>query len=228
MPSPNIEDPAPSMPLLEDLAWHASSVCVLVLDPEGHVLRANDAARLALHPLPPNGPIWMLLPDGSGASLRARMREARTAPVRGVQLNFSNGTSYALTLSCSIGWSGDSCYLLGEALVERDQRMKEELLGLTRELVESNRERAMVAKELEKALAELRSSHWHIRRIQEFLPVCCVCHKVRVSPDQEEAAWESLSSFLAEHGLLMSHGYCPECEARALAELDAVLPPGAV
>jgi hypothetical protein len=198
---------------------------LLVLDAEGRILGANEAAHRALPPLAVDEPIWKFLPESSDALLRVRMREARTAPVRGVQLNFSNGASFALTLSCSIGWSGDSCLLLGEALFERDRRMKEELLDLTRELVESNRGRAKVARELERTLTELRSSHWHIRRIQEFLPTCCVCQNVRVSPDEEGAAWRSLSSFLAEQGLLMSHGYCPKCEAKMLADLDAELPP---
>lgn len=212
--------------LASDLAWHAESVCVLVLDAEGRILRANEAAHRALNPLATGEPVWTLLPESGGSLLRARLLEARTAPVRGVHLNFTNGSSYALTLSCSIGWSGDSYLLLGEALVERDQRMRQELLDLTRELVESNRERAKVARELERTLAELQNSHWHIRRIQEFLPICCVCQSVRVTPGQEEAPWKSLSAFLAEHGLLMSHGYCPDCQAKVLAELDEEFPFG--
>jgi hypothetical protein len=208
-------------PVLADLAWHAASVCLLVLDEDGRILRANEGARRALSPLSIGEPIWRILPDSSNALLRARMREARTVPARGVQLNFAGGESYALTLSCSIGWSGDSCVLMGEVLFERDQRMKQELLDITRELAKSSRERVKAAKELGRTLAELRSSHWHVRKIQEFLPTCCVCHNVRVTPNEEEAAWRSLSSFLAEHGLLMSHGYCPPCEAKVHADLDA-------
>jgi hypothetical protein len=222
----NTEYLASGVPVLGDLAWHAESVCLLVLDAEGCILRANEAAHRALNPLATGEPIWKLLPGSCASLLRIRLREARTAPVRGVQLNLSNGNGYALTLSCSIGWSGESYLLLGEALVDRDQRIKQDLLDLTRELVESNRERAKVAGELERALAELQSSHWHIRRIQEFLPVCCVCQNVRVTSDEEGAAWKSLSSFLAEHGLLMSHGYCPACQAKVFADLDAEFPLG--
>lgn len=224
MASLDPEYPASGTPVLEDLVWHADSVCLLVLDAEGCILRASEAAQRALNPLAAGEPIWKLLPESGASQLRAWLRDARTAPVRGVQLNFSNGVSYALTLSCSIGWGGGSYLLLGEALVARDQRMRQELLDLTRELVDSNRERAKVARELERTLAELQSSHWHIRRIQEFLPTCCVCQNVRVTPDEEGAAWKALSSFLAEHGLLMSHGYCPACQAKVLAELDAEFP----
>lgn len=215
---------SPPAPVLEDLAWHARSICVFVLDAEGSIQRANEAACRTFEPLALGEPIWRFLPDSGAAVLRVMMNEARAAPVRGVLLNFSDGEKYAVTLTCSMAWTAESYVLLGEVLVEREQRMKQELLDLTRELVESNRERAKVASELERALAELRTSHWNIQKIQEFLPACCVCNKVRTAPDQEGAVWKSLSAFLAENGLLMSHGYCPECETKVLSEIDAEFP----
>lgn len=214
----DVEYLTPTTSVLEDLAWHAESLCLLILDAEGRLIRANAAAHSCLGPLATGQAIWKLLPLSSDTLLRERMQEARTAPVRGIQLNFSNRRSYALTLSCSIGWSGESCIVLGEALVERDQRMKQELLDLTRELSESNRDRARVAGELTRTLTELQNSHWHIRRIQEFLTACCMCNRIRMTPDEDGAVWKSLSLFLAENGLLMSHGYCPECEAKAFPE----------
>ena len=33
--------------------------------------------------------------------------------------------------------------------------------------------------DLEKALAELNESHWHLRKIQETLPICMYCGKVK-------------------------------------------------
>jgi hypothetical protein len=209
---------------LEDLAWHAASLCVLVLDPAGRILQANEAARRALDPLPEGGLLWDLLPDSSATVLRIQMRDAHTAPVRRVLLNFSNAAGGAITLSCSVSWNGEWYVLLGEMFVERDQRIRQELLDLTRELVASNRERTRVSAELERTLADLRNSHWHIQRIQEFLPACCQCNKVRMVQGEEGAVWKSLSAFLAENGLLMSHGYCPDCEAEALAAVDADLP----
>lgn len=210
--------------VLEDLAFHAGSVCLLVIDAQGSVLEINGAASRALKPLALGGRVWDILPGSGSDVLRERMKEAHTAPVRGFHLNFSDGETYALTLSCSIGWTGESYFLLGGVLVETDQRMKQELLDLTTELVASNRERTKVAGELKSALVELENSHWHIRRIQEFLPACCVCKKIRPTSADEEAVWLSLSSFLAQNGLLMSHGYCPGCEARVLAEIDVEFP----
>jgi hypothetical protein len=48
--------------------------------------------------------------------------------------------------------------------------------------------------------------------------------QVRISEDDDGVAWRSLASFLAENGLLMSHGYCPECVGEGPGELDAELP----
>lgn len=71
-----------------------------------------------------------------------------------------------------------------------------------------------VADELRQARDELERSHWQIRRLQEVLPLCMTCHHVRGPGDD----WEPLVELLARDGLLVSHGYCPECAAAALAE----------
>jgi hypothetical protein len=90
-----------------------------------------------------------------------------------------------------------------------------------------SRERAKLAAQLERTLADLRTSHWQIRKIQEHLPICSVCHKVPNGP-RDEARWEPLIDFLAGNGMLMSHGYCPSCAAAALAEVERFLSPGPV
>jgi GAF domain-containing protein len=65
---------------------------------------------------------------------------------------------------------------------------------------------------LQATLDELERSHFHIRKFQELLPLCMVCHKMR-RPDE---GWEPLVDYLARDGMLVSHGYCPECAAAAL------------
>ena len=71
-----------------------------------------------------------------------------------------------------------------------------------------------VADELRQTRDELERSHWQIRRLQEILPLCMTCHRVRGPGDD----WEPLVNLLARDGLLVSHGYCPECAATALGE----------
>lgn len=71
-----------------------------------------------------------------------------------------------------------------------------------------------VADDLRRARDELERSHWQIRRLQEILPLCMTCHQVRGPGDN----WEPLVNLLARDGLLVSHGYCPECAATALGD----------
>ncbi|HEV3050195.1 MAG TPA: PAS domain-containing protein [Longimicrobium sp.] len=209
-----------------EFAWHAESVQLLVLSASGNLLQWNQAARRGLGShveLREGEPVWGLLPASSASLLRASLQQARSRPVRSL-LTFSDGETFAFTLSCWLQWTGDACYLFGEELVEREKRMNEELLALTSELARVTRERTRLAAQLERTLTDLHTSHWQIRRIQDHLPICAVCHKVPSGP-RDQAPWEPLIEFLAGNGMLMTHGYCPECEAAALAELDRVLPP---
>lgn len=218
--------PRPALSPAGEFAWHAESVQLLVLSAGGNVLQWNQAARRGLGShveLREGEPVWEMLAASSASLLRASLQEARSHPVR-ILLTFSDGVTFAFTLSCSLHWMGDACHLFGEPLAERERRMNEELLSLTAELARVSRERAKLAAQLERTLAELRASHWQIRKIQEHLPICAVCHNVP-SGARDEARWEPLIEFLARNGMLMTHGYCPQCEAAALEELDKVLPP---
>ena len=64
---------------------------------------------------------------------------------------------------------------------------------------------------LEDALEDLRASHWHIKRLQQVLPICMSCHRVRTA----EGTWQGVDEYLAEHSDFLSHGLCPICLERA-------------
>lgn len=57
---------------------------------------------------------------------------------------------------------------------------------------------------------------------EEVLPVCSVCHKVRVEGTrglEEEGSWQQLEEYLKQNvGLDLSHGLCPECFDRLYGE----------
>ena len=74
---------------------------------------------------------------------------------------------------------------------------------------------------LEAALAELRDSHWHLRKLQEVLPICMDCGKVKAGTE-----WGSVVQYLKANALFLSHGYCPNCLDRVAAEWG--VPPGEV
>jgi response regulator RpfG family c-di-GMP phosphodiesterase len=66
------------------------------------------------------------------------------------------------------------------------------------------------------ALEDLRTSHWHLRRLQELLPMCVYCRKVRTGEDY----WQSVEAYLGENSDFLTHGICPECLAKVDRELE--------
>lgn len=95
-------------------------------------------------------------------------------------------------------------YALSER--ERAERLRSEELDLSRR-----------NETLSRALEDLRASHWHLRRLQELLPICSYCGKVRTGEDY----WQSVETYLAENSDFLTHGICPECMADVEKELEA-------
>lgn len=60
---------------------------------------------------------------------------------------------------------------------------------------------------LKAAYDHLDQSFWHLRKIQEVLPICMECGKVKTT----ETSWEDVVSYLKKNTMFLSHGYCPEC-----------------
>jgi response regulator RpfG family c-di-GMP phosphodiesterase len=69
---------------------------------------------------------------------------------------------------------------------------------------------------LKEAYDLLDKSFWHLRKIQEMLPICMECGKVKTA----DSSWEDVVSFLKKNTRFLSHGYCPECYAKAVAEFN--------
>jgi PAS domain S-box-containing protein len=78
----------------------------------------------------------------------------------------------------------------------------------TRKHAEEERER--LVQELQAALAEVKT-------LQEILPLCSYCRKVR----DDEDYWHTVESYVSKHtSTRFSHGICPECYSRVMAEMD--------
>jgi len=59
---------------------------------------------------------------------------------------------------------------------------------------------------------------------ESILPVCCYCKKIRhdVEEEQGQGNWYSPEQyFIKVKGVKISHGCCPECFKRHLAEIDS-------
>jgi DNA-binding response OmpR family regulator len=63
-------------------------------------------------------------------------------------------------------------------------------------------------------IRELEEASSRIRQLQGLIPMCCVCKRIR----NDEDYWQQLESYLTQHsGVTVTHGYCPQCVADALA-----------
>ncbi len=57
----------------------------------------------------------------------------------------------------------------------------------------------------------------NVRRLSGLLPICSYCKRIRSDKDY----WEQVDTYLIEHtGAQLSHGICPDCMAKAMAEMD--------
>ena len=75
---------------------------------------------------------------------------------------------------------------------------------------EAEEERERLVRELQSALAEVRT-------LREILPLCSYCRKVR----DDEDYWQTVESYVSRHtGTRFSHGICPECYEKVLGEMD--------
>lgn len=62
---------------------------------------------------------------------------------------------------------------------------------------------------------ELRRSLSEVKVLEAFLPICSLCKRIR----NQEGSWEQLEIYFGEHaGTQFSHGYCPECAKKIMAE----------
>ena len=62
---------------------------------------------------------------------------------------------------------------------------------------------------------ELRRSLAQVKVLEAFLPICCECKKIR----NQDGRWQQMESYIGQHtGTQFSHGYCPECMQRVLAQ----------
>jgi CheY-like chemotaxis protein len=92
-------------------------------------------------------------------------------------------------------------------ILELNATLERRVTERTAELRERNRE-------LEAALAD-------VKELSGLLPICTYCKKVR----DDENYWEHVDAYIARRThTKFSHGVCPECFAKANAEIDRLLP----
>lgn len=176
-------------------------------DGSGSILEANEVFAGDFDTTPERlrgTPIGDLLTDDGAADLDGWVRNG--LPAEPVILNFTRRRS-ATTLRCLLEQREDGVALLAEAMSELEDRAAGRMLELNNEMAVLSRENTRRRRELERALEELRTTHWHLKRIQEILPVCMGCEKIKTG----STSWKSLVDYLHENDIFVSHGYCPPC-----------------
>lgn len=69
-------------------------------------------------------------------------------------------------------------------------------------------ERKQAEEDRERLVAELQAALAEVRTLQDFLPICSYCKRIR----DDENYWHAVESYISEHtDTQFSHGICPSC-----------------
>jgi PAS domain S-box-containing protein len=78
-------------------------------------------------------------------------------------------------------------------------------------------ERKKIEEEKERLLNELKDALSNIKTLKALLPICSYCKKIR----DDRGYWELLDTYIARNtDTQFSHGMCPECEKKAIADFE--------
>ena len=222
---PALEDSAPDeAPLIRSFLESTDAVCLMRCDREGRIAAVNGAfARLLERPAAGliGETVWRHLVASDVERMRKRLRADARTPRERFLANFATASRAVVSLSCQIDVQLDKVTLLGEPeapaanVATKLVEINNELAVLAREDARRKDELDRARNDLQRTLDELNASHWHLRKIQEVLPICMDCGKVRAGA----GGWESVVDYLKENSLFLSHGFCPECEVRMLARV---------
>jgi len=194
--------------LLARLTRSFDTVRTIRFDESGSVLAANDAFARDFGTTPDrlrSARMRDLLTEDDADDLDRWLREG--IPVDPVVMNFSWDASSPHSLRCLLERRDDVVMLFGEPMVDIEGAASARMLALNNELAVLSRENTRRRRELERTLKELETSYYHLRKIQEILPLCMGCGKIKT----DSTSWKSLAEYLKDNGIFVSHGYCPSC-----------------
>ncbi len=211
------------MSLLDRMIAATSVVASLEVDVDCHILEANPAfsrhSGVGMNELRGRS-----LMDFVAVHERDRLaswcRPDADLPATMEPVSFVGSSGSPFTLLCLVERKSKDLWIVGEIEVNPEAtlgliELNQELATLSRENSRRRRELEQTQNELAATLHELRSSYWHLQKIQEVLPLCMGCNRVKT----EAARWDTVVDYLKSNALFLSHGYCPPCEAQALLEL---------
>jgi heme-degrading monooxygenase HmoA/PAS domain-containing protein len=184
---------------------------------DGGIVAANPAFELLLQESRgalAGQSLWDRMTQADAASIQATLNSENADSEGPMLLNFVDRDQSVQTLECHVEVRREHFVLIGEPVREHDRALAKELLELNNRwalLVRENEKNVKALRqtneELDIALSDLKESHWHLRKIQETLPICMYCGKVKTG----DARWEGVVEYLKANSLFLSHGCCPGC-----------------
>ena len=74
-------------------------------------------------------------------------------------------------------------------------------------------------RELEEKVNQLQVALSLVKKLEGVIPICGICKKIR----DDKESWQQLEQYISEHSeALFSHGLCPECYEKEMAEIRAI------
>ncbi len=211
---------AEAAPLFASFFASSQSIFFLQLDLESLVLAHNPAVSRWLGRAVLGERLHSLLDEQGRASWDERLQSGRYGqPFR---LNVYAHSGRVHTWLCDLDRQGDRVLLLAEVEVSPEQWeqmhiIQQDTMRMTREQVRKNRGQI-------REFEQFKASHWHLARLQEYMTMCLACGHVQVQPGK----WCELTRYLRDNDLWFSHGYCPDCATKVMAEIgdnEPALPP---
>ena len=104
--------------------------------------------------------------------------------------------------------------LLGEGA--QDYLFKSELRGrLLQRAVRYALQRSAILREKQAVIAQREKALAEVRRLQDLLPICSKCKKVRT----DDGFWRQVDEYISEHSdARFTHGLCPDCARTVYTE----------
>lgn len=194
------------------ILWNSENIAIARLTPDSRIVDANSAFKMVTGVENPAGKsIVDFISADDAAGWLQQSRKMRIAPVL---LNYVRADGDVTSLRTRLYGMPESELLVGEVpigdLIAAEGVMttlNNEVTTLARENARNSKVLKKKSEELKVALYELDTTYWHLKKIQEFLPICVNCHKVKSTADH----WEHLADYLKNNSLFLTHGLCPEC-----------------
>lgn len=159
------------------------------------------------------------IPQGGWEHLEELLARKPGSPPALISLLDRHG--HPFTLHATVAPTSDGFALVGEvpagearSLSEHLQRLNNELSTLARERARQERKYRDLSETLQAALDELDRSYWHLKKIQEAVPICMGCSRLK----GDGSNWQTLTDYLRDNQIFLSHGYCPDCAESILDE----------